>query len=219
MEVQSYFDNKKQLPYIIHRGKKLYFPNDLECNISECYKALAVEQDPESSHRYVESFCDLEGKTVLDIGAAEGMFSLDVIDFVHKIYIFEFDEKWIKALEATFECWKEKVTIVKKYVNNVSDTENITIDDYMKEKMCNELFIKIDVEGAEQTVLEGALETLNKIPQINLAVCTYHKEKDAEEIAKTFTDLGIEYTFSSGYLFYEKQLRKALIRGSKKNKR
>jgi len=74
----------------------------------------------------------------------------------------------------------------------------------------------MDVEGAELQVLKGALEILNKIPQIDIAVCTYHREKDAEEIAKSFNELNIEYSFTAGYLFFEKQLRKALIRGRKR---
>ena len=217
MHVEAGFDDAKDMPYVIHENKKLYLPKVLGSMFIDYYRGLLIENDCESSHRYVGSYDELKGKTLFDIGAAEGMFSLSVIDLVQEVYIFEYDEKWIGALEATFEPWKEKATIVKKYANNFSDNENITVDDFIRGKSIHHLFLKLDVEGAEQQVLNGALETINNIPTVDLAVCTYHHEKDAEEISQRFTEWGFSYIFTSGYLFFEKQLRKALIRGNKVN--
>ena len=49
---------------------------------------------------------------------------------------------------------------------NTIAVETITLDEWLKEKSINKPidFIKIDVEGAEMLVLEGAMETLSKRP-------------------------------------------------------
>ena len=47
----------------------------------------------------------------MDAGCAEGYTSLEVVEEVDHLYLFECDEAWIEALEATFALWREKVTI------------------------------------------------------------------------------------------------------------
>ena len=63
------------------------------------------------------SYSSLEDVTLLDVGAAEGFFALSVIEHVKEIILFECDVEWIKALEATFKPWKDKVFIINKYVS------------------------------------------------------------------------------------------------------
>ncbi len=65
-----------------------------------------------------------------DIGAAEGNFSLSVIDKVQHVYLFETDNDWIEALEKTFEPWKEKVSIIHKFVGNKDTDTCITLDSF-----------------------------------------------------------------------------------------
>ena len=77
------------------------------------YRGLLIEQDKRSAHRYVDSYEELKGKTLLDIGAAEAIFTLDTIECIDHAYLFECDESWIEALEATFAPYKEKITIVR----------------------------------------------------------------------------------------------------------
>lgn len=81
------------------------------------YRGLLIEQDKRSAHRYVDSYEELKGKTLLDIGAAEAIFTLDTIEYMDHAYLFECDESWIEALEVTFAPYKEKITIVRKYVS------------------------------------------------------------------------------------------------------
>ena len=81
------------------------------------YKGLLIEQDRRSAHRYVGSYEELRGKTLLDIGAAEAIFTLDTIEYINHAYLFECDEAWVEALNATFTPWKDKITIVRKYVS------------------------------------------------------------------------------------------------------
>jgi Methyltransferase FkbM domain len=215
-ETSMVWDKSKDLPYIMHNGKKLYFPKVFNADkISVLYKSLMTEQDINSAHRYVVSYNELKGKTLLDIGSAEGIFSLDTIELVERVYLFECESFWVEALKATFEPWKDKVTLVEKYVGDKTEGIFITIDDFLKDKSKDNLFLKMDIEGAEQSALRGAVQTLKKGKNLQVAVCTYHKPEDPKAISSFLSDLGFSYEFTPGMLFWGKRLSKALIRGKK----
>ncbi len=214
--IQVYFDEESRFYYVLHKNKKLYFPKSWDENrIRVSYNDLLIEQDCQSPHRYVDKFDDLKGKTILDIGAAEGIFSLDAIDYANFIYLFECETMWFEALRLTFAPYKEKTEIIPKYVSDRDDNENITLDTFMKEKNISDLFIKMDIEGAEQSALKGAELILNQPIAPLLAVCTYHRENDAEEIKRIFEEKKIKYEFNDGYMFYENCFRKVLVRTKK----
>ena len=91
-------------PYVVHNGKKLFGPKEWSdekwCSY---YIGLLMEQDKKSPHCYLNSGVALrKNDVVADIGAAEGIFALDIIDRVKKIYLFECDEKWKVPLSKTF---------------------------------------------------------------------------------------------------------------------
>lgn len=209
-------DEENALPYVIHNFNKLYFPksyNDLK--IKSLYKNLLLEQDVNSPHRYVCNYNELEGRTLLDIGAAEGIFSLDTINFVSKVYLFECEEIWIEALRATFEPWKDKVCVINKYVSDIDDAGNVTLDSFLIGKDDENLFLKMDIEGAEQSALRGAKHTLAIREYVSMAVCTYHKKEDAEVINNNLSAMGYNTVFTSGYLFWMNMMNKAILRASK----
>jgi hypothetical protein len=131
--------------------------------------------------------------------------------------LFECDDAWIAALNATFAPWRSKVSIIKKRVGDTNDSENITIDEFLQGKNTGNIFLKMDVEGYERNVLEGARQTLsgNGI-SINCAICTYHKSGDAEEISAMLSENSFESQFTEGFLFFEKELRKAVVRSKKR---
>jgi hypothetical protein len=208
-------DAANGLPYIIHNGRNLYFPRTRfnYADIVTLYKSLITEQDSRSAHRYVASYDELKGKTLLDIGSAEGIFSLDTIELVEHVYLFEYEEFWQESLEATFAPWRNKVTIVRNYVGDKSEGIFITLDDFLKDKPQNNIFLKMDIEGAEQSALKGAAQTLKNGKNMNVAICTYHRPDDPEKISALLASLGYEYTFTPGFLYWGKRLSKALIRG------
>jgi hypothetical protein len=209
-------DKNKGLRYILHNGRKLFFPTVYSLDkITTLYASLITEQDRRSAHCYVESSNDLKGKTLLDIGSAEGIFSLDMIEHVDHVYLFECEDFWIEALTATFEPWASKTTIVKSYVGDKTEGIFITIDDFLSDKSKDNLFLKMDIEGAEQSALRGAAQTFKAGKNINVAVCTYHRPEDPKVISEFLAGFGFSYTFTEGYLFWGKRLNKALIRAKK----
>lgn len=78
------------------------------------YRGLYAEQDTESPHYYLHrGIEELKGRIFLDIGAAEGFSSLQFVDWVDRIYLFEYEDEWIEALTATFLPYQDKCEIVK----------------------------------------------------------------------------------------------------------
>jgi hypothetical protein len=211
--VQVERDLEQNLPFVNHHGRRLYFPEFYsDEKVKKDYLALLVEQDERSAHRYVRSYTELQGKTLLDVGAAEGIFSLDTIEFTKKVILFECLEHWQKPLKATFAKWSDKVTFVKKYVGNKSEGEFVTIDEFLSASEKQNLFLKMDIEGAERLALEGAKQTLAIGNNNQLAICTYHRKGDPEYIEDFMKKLGYTVEFSEGLMYWNKRVSKGIIR-------
>lgn len=116
----------------------------------------------------------------MDIGAAEGLLSLDCVETACKVYIVEADPVWIPALTATFEPWKDKCIIVNKFVSDHNDNTNIRLDTLLCNESNHQLFIKMDIEGGETNVLNASKEWLTSLKNMKLACCTYHHHNDAK---------------------------------------
>ena len=206
-------DLNLNLPFIIHNNKKLYFKaTSSDEEIVILYKALTTEQDERAAHRYVRSYEELKGRTLLDVGSAEGIFSLHTIEFVNHIYLFEYDPEWVKPLMATFVPWKDKVTLIPKYIDEKTDDISITLDDFLRDKQKENLFIKMDIEGAERRALNGAKETLKNVKNLRMSVTTYHQKNDPEFISEFVSKYGLNYEFSDGLMYWRKKLSKGIIR-------
>ncbi len=218
-------DPENGLYYTLWEGKKLYYKNGHQFNKAQVYfNSLLLEQDPLSPHRYLTDTFDVDiNDVIVDVGAAEGNFSLSVIEKVKQVYIFEVEKDWIKALEATFEPWKEKVKIVQKYVSDQDTNTSIRLDTFFnKNQKVN--FIKADVEGAEAQVINGASDLIKAQTNLKIAICTYHRQTDAEDLDKLLKNKGFENSFSDKYMifYYGKTnivkppyLRKAVLRAKK----
>ncbi len=198
-----YEDKDKCLPYLIHSGKRIYFKRGLpHKQINHLFNSLNQEQDPNSPHYYHFEKINLTPDTIIaDIGVAEGNFSVDLVDQVKEIHLFEYDEGWIEALKATFEPWKDKVHIVKSFVSDKTSEDNLSLDDYFRDKPAPDI-LKIDVEGAEHKVLQGARQLLEKKKISDLLVCTYHQKGDAEQLSGLLEKYQYKITFSKGYMLF-----------------
>jgi hypothetical protein len=219
-------DATNGLFYMLWEGKKLYFKNGKSKYSAQVYfNSLLLEQDSESPHRYLGGEFDVQpGDVILDVGAAEGNFSLSVIEKIKHAYIFEVEEEWINALRATFEPWKDKVTIIKKYVSDHDDQNCLKLDTFF-DSMAEINFIKADVEGAEAEIIKGAASIIKSQKNLKIALCTYHRQTDAEVLKTLIESMGFQTSFSKNYMVYHygktnvvepPYLRKAILRAIKK---
>ena len=137
-----------------------------------------------------------EDATIFDIGAWKG----DTAYFFSKkcsnkarIYAFEPDDYAFQILEKIKEKYKLNNVITKnillsnaeKEIDFISMIENtptikknaITIDKFVEENNIEKIdYIKMDVEGAERNILEGAIRTIKKFKP-SLAIAIYHGGK------------------------------------------
>jgi hypothetical protein len=221
--IRVFYDKSNKMRYVLQEGRKLYFKRGWSSDkVSRAYAALAMEQDIASPHCYLSKDFTLGSEdAIADIGASEGNFSLSQIEKVKKIYLIDYDREWIRALEATFEPWKDKVEIISKYVGDSENENETTLDNILKVNK-DITFMKIDVEGFEQKVLDGATEFLMGDLPLKFALCTYHKHNDEQAFTDLLQKSGFKIKPSSGYLIplYDKKikspwLRRGLIRATR----
>jgi len=202
MEIKVFHDTMRDMLYVFYCGKKMYFPREYtEEQVIQYYRQILVEQDLLSPHRYQSAdFSVAEDEVVLDIGAAEGNFSLSLIDKAKKIYLFEPDDNWVEALKYTFEPYKEKVVIIQKNLSDYENRTTTTIDREMKNEVIDVL--KMDIEGEELYALSGGIQTINRSPRIKCFVCTYHQEFAYEAIKAFFEENKFDIETSCGYMWF-----------------
>lgn len=167
-DIQIFYDKNDNLPFVYHEciniGKqKLFFPSEFsKSEIKRVYNALLIEQDKRCTHAYFsENFYLDKGVHFFDIGCAEANLSLQYIDYIDKLYLFECDKKWMLPLKKTFEPWLEKITIVNKYVSDKNDGEYITMNtflDTLNLPKDTNIYIKADIEGFEKNLIRGGGE-------------------------------------------------------------
>lgn len=190
------YDDNCSMFYVKHEGKKLYYPNNYKrkTEVFNTYTSVYMEQDMLSPHRYLCEADDLAGNIIFDCGSAEASFSLGIIEQVKHIYLFEADPVWIPALKKTFEPWHDKITIINKFVNDRSEAPKIiSLYNYIRElEQKNKLdlkndkiFIKMDIEGAEENVLSDIRDILKEAENMKLAVCVYHTQRAENLIVNT----------------------------------
>lgn len=200
-KVNIFFDNKKSLHYVLHSEKRLYFKKGMsKHDIRELYNNLCIEQDINSPHSYLAFPVHYQSTDIaVDIGAAEGIWALDIIEKVKEIYLFECEDAWIEALQATFEPWSDKIHIVNKFVSDVTDEVNTTLDDYFLGKNIVPDIIKADIEGAEASCIKGASKLLTNHVR-HFLLCTYHNYDDYRVLSEMMKSHGFETQPSKGYM-------------------
>lgn len=217
------FDAAVGLHYVDHGGKKLYWRAGRKPKrIPGDYAALLAEQDERSPHRYLVPGFDVKpGDIVADVGCAEGNFSLEIVERAAHVYLFEADGRWAKALETTFAPWKHKVTISRSLVGKQSGDGMVALDDFFAGKAAP-TFLKLDVEGYEADVLNGARQTIGRAHDVRAAVCTYHRQEDEAALAALLRELGFTSSVSRGYMLLYREanfgppyFRRGLLRATK----
>lgn len=183
--IQIYRD-AENWPYTILFGRKMFLKRSFSDDDARKYvTSLLIEQDKESPHRYLDEMHGVyEGDVVFDIGGAEGIFALEILDNAKEIHIFECDDEWVNALYKTFEPYQGKICIVKKFVSDSTDEKSntISLDDYSNEINILPDFVKMDIEGAEIDAIRGAKKILEEKRTLRLSLCTYHRESDYDNL-------------------------------------
>jgi hypothetical protein len=229
--VKAYIDEKTNMPYVLHNNKKLYFPKiwsieqskQMYKNYIEVENLLGGNFTEKSPHQYqTKDFCVQQDDVVFDVGAAEGLFALDVVDKAKHIYIIEPSEIWQEPLKATFEVYSEKVTIIQKFISNTVSNTHIRLKDLLEKYLSENIFLKLDIEGFEYPVLKDSQELLLLSNNLKIACCTYHRYDDSHKIELLFKQLDYNYHFSEGYMIFiydtnqqEPFFRHGLIRAQK----
>jgi hypothetical protein len=218
MDVPVYFDEELQRYYGVVYSKRMYMPMGYTKESSQNYlREVLAEQDILSPHRYLSDSFHITGGIGIDVGAAEGIFALEVIEKIEHIYLVESDDGWIEALKYTFKGYKDKVTIIKAFVSDKSQDVTMRLDDLIGNQRID--FIKMDIEGNEIKALNGCREIIERCYP-KLAVCSYHHKNDSRDIKEWLEKFGYAISQSYGYVIChgeweldvdETDFRKALI--------
>ena len=198
--IKPVFDRTCSMYYVLHDNKKLYFRKSWsKSKIRNMYNTLCTEQDKRSPHSYEYMNRQISTRDIaIDAGAAEGIWSLDIVENVKFIYIFELEEDWIEALNATFSPWKEKVQIINARISDKTG-DGMSLDDYFQRKNISPTIIKADIEGGEQDLLKGSQKLLSNTIR-GIVICTYHNSGDYALISSSLKDMGFKITTSNGYM-------------------
>ncbi len=194
-------------------SKKLYWPSKFD--VKGINQVTAETFDTEDWHYYQYKTTEIEkGDILLDIGTAEGLFPLVVIDKCEHIYMVEPSNFFCEALGKTFSDFSSKTTIFNNAVGSVDDevyfnedslagqisnTETGNnkiqirkIDTLLQNKKIT--FLKADIEGFEQEMLLGAADTIkNNKPKI--AITVYHEENNSNDIINLIKSYVPEYNY------------------------
>lgn len=120
-------------------------------NFIENENILGGDYREKSPHQYqTNSFMIEDGDVLLDVGCAEALLSLDVVEKVKKLYLIESDKEWIPALEKTFEPYKEKTIIINKLLSDKDSDNSITLNTLIRNMEKESFFLKMDIEDLNQ---------------------------------------------------------------------
>jgi FkbM family methyltransferase len=197
-----------------HTPHTLYWPANF--SIDGIYQVTAETFDQDDWHFYQKKHTVIEdGEILLDIGTAEGLFPLAVVDKCEKIILVEPNKYFFAALQKTFRKHTHKVTIIHAAVGNKDGSitlqgeslsgqisEDVSAGDMINIHKIDSIlsdgqkitYLKADIEGFEQEMLKGAANTIKR-NKPKIAITTYHPQNDAEEIIRLIKSYVPEYNF------------------------
>lgn len=198
------WDGKRNLPYVMFYGKKLFYPRNYAkfavYQGKQWVSGIEWEQQPGSPHTYITGDITIEdGDVLVDAGVCEGNFAIRFIDRLSKLYLVESDPAWAEPLQATFEPYKDKVVFCNKYLSDKDDDKNITLDTLVGDGRVD--FLKMDVEGFEKQALSGAKKMFAG-NNVKSCICTYHRHGDEEAIKAYFEELGYQTKPAAGFMCF-----------------
>lgn len=163
----------------------------------------------------------LKNKDILDIGAFIGDSALILSEYTDKkVYAFEPTKQNYEYLLKTIEmnnvhniepvklglsneiknCKIHYQGLASSIINTSQDDENTeeiqlsTVDKFVFDNNLDVGLIKVDIEGAEQLMLQGAMETIRKLKPV-LLFSIYHNPDDFFNIKEIIENMDLGYTF------------------------
>jgi len=192
-------------------SRPLYLPKTF--SLSQLYQVVSEIFLPADWHYYEIDKTKIQpDDIVVDCGAAEGLFSLSVLDRCKKIYAIEPLPKFVWSLEKTFSN-SPSVEVVPVAIgakagrvymtdsgisSQISKTPTdisvslMTIDELFVKQNKPMSYLKADLEGYEMDMLTGAKETI-RLYRPKIAITTYHKPEHAMEIARFLKSIHSDY--------------------------
>jgi hypothetical protein len=222
--IEVIWDEEACMYFVVLEGKRLYYHRGYKDadSVRRSFYYISIEQDDRSPHRYLDREFQAEPDDVVaDLGAAEGNFSLMVVDKVRELYVLEADPVWQEALEMTFRPWKDKVHIIMKYAGSRNDGQTIRLDSIAQGDPLT--MVKMDIEGMEVAVLEGSREYMKHQP-MKLSITTYHRSRDARLLGEFLRDAGFNIRYNAGYMLFiydtltPPYFRKVMVKADKRNR-
>lgn len=207
-------DNGRLVVSFKSLAPKLYWPKTFSVN--RLHQVVSETFDRNDWHYYQKKHTEVEtGEILLDVGTAEGLFPLTVIDKCQHVYMIEPGRQFADCLKMTFEPFQEKTTLFNVAVGNkegeipfnedsldgkIADTSTsetyITpikkIDSLLDGRKIT--YLKADIEGFETEMLKGATDTI-RTHKPKIAITTYHDQNNPEEIISLIKGLVPEYQY------------------------
>lgn len=216
MDIQIEFDKKLNMTYVVHGSHRIYMNKKLKSEhlVRSFYTTVFAEQDQESPHCYCNFFPkNVTVDLLIDCGCAEGGFALNHVACARKLMLIDGDEGWSEANKATFAKYHDKIIIENCFLGNPANKGYQSLNNLMKKHKIGaiqSLVIKLDVEGFEESVLEGVSELTRCIPNIVIMACSYHHYSAEYNIRQILMAQGLEVYTSKGYMFFSVQIEKQL---------
>lgn len=186
------------------------------------YQVVSETFDNTDWHNYQSVFRVMPSDILLDIGAAEGLFALTVVNKCKKVFLIEPNRNFVKSLKKTFTGFENKIEIIETAVGDsigkISFSDNAlsgsissagdpsnevslkTIDHLVGDQVIS--FLKADIEGFELTMLKGAKQTIIR-NRPRIVITTYHDENDSEQIIDFILSIVPEYRFKRKGIFHK----------------
>jgi FkbM family methyltransferase len=193
--------------------RSLYWPAELP--VQSLYIVAQEQAYAWNPHNYEISQTSVRpDDIVLDCGAAEGLFSLRIIDRCARVILVEPLGLFSRSLKRTF-AGLERATIVRAALSDQcgtafleengiaskigSDTRGTPTEMITVDALCTRLdiaptYIKADLEGWEPTMIRGARELLAR-HKPRLAVTTYDDPSVVKELIPEISAANPDYRF------------------------
>ncbi len=158
-----------------------------------------------------------KGDVVVDCGSAEGFFAFKHVGHCKHIYCIEPLPVFSRALHKLYD-HLNNVTVIQSALSNAMGTlylspasisstcrlecsdksdicvEAVTLDSLFAERSIHIDYLKADLEGFEEMMIKGALETI-RMYRPKIALTTYHKGQDYRVLIGLVRDVVPEYKY------------------------